>query len=680
MDNSFIIYESTPLWILPAIVVAAGLAFLMYQKGDIPWSRRTNILLAIFRFFAILTILFLFLNPLVNQLVNQTEGAQIVIAVDNSTSVLNGQDSTDLARDLQDLKSALADEGFEVSIYDLDGNEVQNVSYSAKKTDLMNQLEKIEVAYEGRNLGVVLMLSDGIYNRGTSPVFRNMVYPVFTVGLGDISSPSDKGITEVNTNQVVYQGNKFPIEVLIRSSGYDGEETEVKLRKNGRVVDSKRITLRENVELSFEDEATESGLARYSVEVEYSEDERSSENNRYDFYVDVVEGKERILIVSSAPHPDIRAIRSALNESDNYETYTYIPGISKFDDRLSYDVVVVHHAFYREIVPENILGDPSFWYILGERSRLNQAQNFSGINLVTSGNQRDNVKPAINASFTKFDLKDDALESLSDYPTIEVPFGQYKLAGPAEVLLYQQIGSVVTKNPLFSFFDDGSRRSAMLYGSGIWKWSLQESALNDNSENFKQIILKTIQYLSVRNDKRKFRFEPVNRVFSEGDAIKFTSETYNDIYERISGNDISVMVTDEAGNTSNFNFVADANNNMLNAGSLSEGIYKYVATTELGDQLFNIGGEFLVKKIQLENLSLTADHELLKELSRKSGGKFYSPDDLNSLPGDIRNLELKSVIHTSQSYLPIINIVLILVIITVLATIEWGLRKYLGSY
>ena len=67
--------------------------------------------------------------------------------------------------------------------------------------------------------------------------------------------------------------------MLISSYGYEGQKAVVTLKKNGKVIDQKVLSLNVNNELRFEGEGKESGLSRYSIEIERSEDEQSMDNN-----------------------------------------------------------------------------------------------------------------------------------------------------------------------------------------------------------------------------------------------------------------------------------------------------------------------------------------------------------------------------------------------------------------
>ena len=73
-------------------------------------------------------------------------------------------------------------------------------------------------------------------------------------------------------------------------------------------------------------------MQHYIIDVKPKADEFTTENNYRHAYIDVVEGKEKILIVAQAPHPDIKAIRYALEKNENYELSLFIPGLHEIKE------------------------------------------------------------------------------------------------------------------------------------------------------------------------------------------------------------------------------------------------------------------------------------------------------------------------------------------------------------
>ncbi len=682
MDNSFIVLQEANWWLILAAVIAAGFAIVAYWKVSYPWSSRFSILLAFLRFAGVFLVLFLLTNPLLRQLQNQTEAPVVAIVYDNSTSVSLMTDSVflqNLEGRLQSLQGNLEDQGVESYFYTLGGQEpAMSLRNEESSSNLSATLTSVTEAFEGRNLAGMIFMSDGIYNRGVSPTYLNYPKPVFTVGLGDTVKAKDIAIQSVKTNAVAYQGNQFPVEIVLDQEGYDGLEKEVRLSRRGETLESQRIT--DERKVSFFVEATEPGLGRYTVSITRMEEETSYQNNSYDFYVDVIEGRERILIMAPAPHPDISAIRNALARSENYEIELYIPGLTKDQPSGEYDVVIEHDAFSARSPQVELQGNPARWYILGLRSKLADLPLITGVEVTQESNQRDNVKASFNPVFSAFDLGSDDVDIFAKYPPISVPFGEYSLSGPVQVLIYQQVGSIVTKRPLLSVFDDGSEKSAFLAGEGFWQWRILEGIENGDSQNFDEMVQKLTQFLSVKADKRKFRFQPRKSSFDENQAVEFDAELYDAIYERVYNNKIDITINNEEGESRTFEYFPTEADGGFNMGATAPGVYRFTATTNYGGERYTSSGEFLVRRLNLESLNLTADHDILREISRNSGGQFYGPDDIAQIDGLAEQLEPRGVIRTSESYFPLVNSLLIFLAAVVIFTLEWFLRKFNGSY
>ena len=57
-------------------------------------------------------------------------------------------------------------------------------------------------------------------------------------------------------------------------------------------------------EVDFEVEAKKAGLLHLTINIPDMEGESTTENNKKDIFIEVIEGKEKILIISPAPHPE----------------------------------------------------------------------------------------------------------------------------------------------------------------------------------------------------------------------------------------------------------------------------------------------------------------------------------------------------------------------------------------
>jgi hypothetical protein len=532
---------------------------------------------------------------------------------------------------------------------------------------------------EGRNWAATILFSDGVFNVGSSPIYKQYPAPQFTVGLGDTIPPRDINISNVLYNRVSFKGNETPIKVEVTQNGFEGQEISINLTENGTMVDQKKIRLTKEVqELDFIVKSESAGLRKMEISISNLEDDFILENNRASIFMEVIDGRQKILIVANAPHPDIKALKWVLSSTDNYEIDVYIPSLDRERPTDIYDVVIYHGAFSRQVsyTPKE---KPGLWYILGPRSNLNvMNSSVPFLSIRKRGSQMDNVTVGFNPAFSKFNLPEKDISE--GYPPISTPFGEYLLSGPTEVLLYQKVGSITTKKPLFLFFDDGSQKGAILTGQNFWKWKLQESAMNGNANLFDEMVTKTIQFLSVKNDKKQFQFKTRENNFSNLQAIQFDSEIYNDIYERIYGNMIALTITAKDGVNQNFEFIDSEYNSSFKVPALKSGIYTYNASASIGDKSFNDRGQFLVEEINKEFLSLTADHNLLKNLALRTGGEYTHYSNFDQVFGKLQSRNFKNVIKSSESYFPLIESNWMLFFILFLFTAEWLLRKYWGGY
>ncbi len=694
MQQAKLLFEYSPWFIFLCLALGVLYAFLLYQKEG-PWGKKINYSLAALRFLLASTLAFLLIGPFLRQVNNTIEKPSYVFAIDNSASIKAMVDSSDLKQiigSITGIKEQVTTQNYATvvrsfSITELDPAK-DNITFDYQSTDLDGMLKKIQADYEGRSLAGVILLSDGIYNQGVSPTFSPYKFPVYAIGVGDTIPKADINVNAIYYNKIAYQGNKFPILTEIVSNGLAGKTIEVNISQGGKTLASKSLTLKSNntldeVELFVE--AKNNGLQHYQVTVSEVAGEFTGENNRRDAYIDIIEGKEKVLLIGRAPHPDIKVIRNAITKNDNYEFILHIPGLNTFK-KDKYDLVIFHQIPDVSNTAQRLMEDflaegVATWFIIGGQSNLDYFNRVNGILEFESVNwQTDRVTPAFNPDFQRF-IYDPAYQGqLNQFSPIIVPYSEINIKPDAQVVLYQQVGSIVTKKPLLVIRNEDDKKLGVLLGEGFWQWRIQEFANNQNHESFDDLISKIIQYLSSKEDKRKFKVYPINNEVYDTESVVFETEIYNNIYERIYDQEIDLTITDENNTQQKFTYNISANNSRYTVTGLSHGIYKYYASTILDGKKESSAGEFTVKALQIEDLNLTANHQLLRSLSIQNGGKFYYPDQLNQLADDLSNQKVQGIIRSSEAYLPIINLPWLFFLLVTLVSIEWFTRKYNGGY
>ena len=263
---------------------------------------------------------------------------------------------------------------------------------------------------------------------------------------------------------------------------------------------------------------------------------------------------------------------------------------------------------------------------------------------------------------------------------MNVPFADYRLAAGAEIILHQQVGSVPTKKPLLAVGEMNGRKSAVLYGDGIWRWALNEYARDENRETTEGLITKIIQYLSAKEDKRKFRLRPISDEFRDDEPAIFETEVYNTIYEKIYGQKVDLTLTDEKGESRNYSFVNSSEGFKFKLGGLSKGVYNYKAVSRIEGKTEQSIGEFRVRELQIEALNTAADPGLLRQLSERTGGQFVSGENLQKLHDRLLAEEPVQIIRSAEQIDDVLQLKQLFFLLAGLVCFEWFLRKFLGSY
>ncbi|NDK56667.1 VWA domain-containing protein [Pontibacter fetidus] len=692
--NSFrLITTYSPWLILACLAVGALYAWLLYSKKA-PWSKSINYSLAVLRFLVVSFLCFLLLGPMVRYISNTTIKPTIVFAVDNSQSVKLFSDSVQLnqaQRELQTILTGLQDAGYETEIRTLSDTTkpetLEQVQFGAPSTNLSQLLQNIRNDYSNQNLAGVVLLSDGIVNQGISPTYANYNYSIYPVAVGDTVPKKDIVLASLRYNKVTYSGNRFPLEAEVEQQGFGNKTVAVTLIENGKAIDRKTITLKQGQavqQVPFQVMAGGLGKRHYEVEVVPLQGEFTAINNTKHAYIDVVKGKIKILIAAAAPHPDINALRAAIETNENYETELFIPGLTSLKQQ-DYDVAILHQlpgrtaggdAALNLVRQKNI---PSL-FILGPQSDI---QDFNRLNTgvrVSTNGQADEVTTAINPNFSTFKVAEETTERLQQYPPATVPFGDYKLAPNTETVLYQQVGRVRTTKPLLTVQTTGSTRNATLLASGTWQWRIAEAANNQQPVVYDQLITNLVQLLSAPRNKKRLNVYPAQNDYTSNDEITFEAEAYNEALEPVYGQNINLKITDENGATKTFNFANGENQTGVTIGNLPGGRYTYTATARINNSLQQDKGDFMVEELQLEALHAVADHNLLYQLASNTGANLYFPNQLKQLQQDILKANYKPVIDSKEDIRDMVDLKWLFLVLLALVSVEWFVRKYNGSY
>ncbi|WP_254244160.1 VWA domain-containing protein [Hymenobacter sp. BRD128] len=686
----------SPWFILLCLAVGAGYAALLYSARA-PWSRAVNYALAGLRFVVVSFLCFLLLAPFIKTMTTRTEAPTVVLAVDNSQSISLFSPKAALGQltaGLPQLANTLREKGFRVETRTLTKATTRpdSLHFTASRTDLNKLLADSREANAERNLAAVVLVSDGIVNQGQEPQFSEFNFPIFSVALGDTIAKKDLRLTDLVYNRVAFSGNKFPLEAEIGYEGYAGGAATVEVREGGRVLDSRRLVLpagRHRLRTTFQLTAPAPGKRRYEVRVLPQAGEFTTLNNTRTAFIEIVKGKLRVLLAGAAPHPDLKALRAAILANNNFDLTLAVAGVGQpLPATATFDVAVLHQLPARGGLGQDLLArvraaKVPVLYVLGAQSDYSSYNQLNtGLNVQPRGAQTDEVTPLANPNFGRLPLEEESRRRFAQYPPATVPFGDFRLGAGAEAALWQQVGRLPTQKPLLVFGGaaGASPRAATLVAENTWQWRLEEAiAYDDRPEAYDRLISRTLQLLTQNANKKRLDVYPTQDVFGTQDDVTLSAETYNAVFERIYDQKITLTLTDSARRERTITFANAADGSPLHLGPLPAGLYRYQARASLGGQAQQASGELLVQNQPLEAQESKADHRLLAQLSRRSGGRLYYPSQLDKLAQDLVAKNFKPVLSSEEDLKDLINLKWLFFALLTLLAAEWALRKYQGG-
>lgn len=663
------------LCLLAGALYSAVLYWHSKGKGDDALPRWARIAMPALRFVSVSLIALLLMAPLVKRHVNTDERPIIVLAQDMSESV--GRDSHLLTEaDLSSLAKKY---------------EVVTDSFGGRTTDIAAALSSIADRYAGRNLGAVVLASDGIYNQGQNPTTMadRLAVPIYAVGLGDTTHHRDAAVAEVRYNRMAYLGNQFPLEITLQAHQMQGEHATLSVVHNGQRIYSKEVAynaphfvLNESATIN----ADKPGLQTYTISLTPLKGEASEQNNTRTIAIEVMDAHQKIAIVAPAAHPDISALRQSIERNPNYEVEVML---EKADPaKLKECSLIVWHNMPNTRMGLNLADYKQIpaIYIVGSQTDIGRFNALhSGLEIMAKARKLDEVTASHNNTFALFTLDNEICSRMEQMPPLTAPFGTYRMAGDMQSLFVAKIGNIASDRPLIAFGQQEGVRHSFVVGEGLWKWRLQSYLMTESHDDFDQLMEKMVVYTSLQANKERLHVT-YDHIYQEGTPIVLQAEFYNDNFEPINTPDVRIEVrgVDEGAKDGNgtsrkaaYDFNRSGTGYALNLGTPEAGRYSFSATTTWNGKQYSATGTFAVEQINLEQINLVADHGLLNTLAQTTGGAMLTPDQLDRLPQllDERD-DLKPVIYSQTRYTELLNLPLLFVLLVVLLGAEWALRKY----
>ena len=685
-----------PIWMI-AVSLLAGLAaaaVLYVRNKQQHYGKALNAILFALRTLIVGLVVLLLFNPLIRQKFSSVETPTIILAHDNSSSVILCKDSAfykkDYLRQLEQFRNELnADFQVDEYLFGEDVRDFDQLDFSDQLTDISSLLKSLDRRYYKRNVGAVLLFSDGIYNRGFEPelLAETFPYPIHTVVLGDTVAYPDLAIRNVHYNKVVSLGATFPIRVTVAARDLAGKKAQLTLKEGGNLIEKREIEIPSNrfsKEIDFMLEATKKGVMALDVEVSGIEGEEQLLNNVRHIFIEVLDQKYKLLCVAASPHPDLAALRSVLN--DNCEV-DFCFGKETLPEFGNYDLVILHqvptvHTDFEALkaqLDKNV--KLPVFFIVGnetERDMLNKLQKVYDLHSGATNTLLD-VKAHLNTSFSTFTFDNKAEQLIAKYPPLALPHLEINTLQSHDDLLLQEVMGIKSGLPLLSFANDG-RKTAFLFGTNVWRWRLFEYYQSKNHDVFDEMFSKTLKYLLLSSNDGSAIY--AKETYYSNEPVIITVELRNPNNELVTDPELTIQMENKVtGETYDYTFSKREHDYELNAGLLPEGLYIYKVQAQMGERFISANGTFSVVAVGVEAQQLTADIQRMRIMASLTNGNCYTARQLDQLAADLRSdPRITTVEHHESRFEDLIHSKWLFFVLIGLAAVEWVLRKMFGSY
>ena len=673
--------SETLLYIILAGITALSLALFQYLYKS---KLKSNLkyVLATLRAISIFGILLLLINPKFESFTYFDEKPTLVVAVDNSESILYLKQDEKARKVLNALKNnSEINERFDIEAYSF-GKSVgtlDSLNFNERQSNLTLALKQFGEVYANQTAPIVV-LTDGnqTYGSDYSYIAKGIKQPIYPLVLGDSTLHSDLSIKQLNVNRYVYLKNKFPVEVIANYSGKATVNTELKIWSGNTVVFKKTLQFsasKTSEIISTSLMANSVGVKTYRVELVPLENEKNTANNVKNFGVEVIDQKTNIALVYDRMHPDLGALKKSIESNEQRSVSILKPKelLNKIND---FQLVILYqpnnsfNSILKEIKDQKI----NTFIIAGTTTDYELLYN-TNLNLLwTITNQTENFQPELNKNYNTFII--DNLD-FSNYPPLQSEFGGFKSSAPSDIILYKNVNGINTSDAMLATYEVDNMKHALLLGEGIWRWRAQSYLDTESFVDFDSFMGKLVQYLS--SNKKRNRINVDYKSFYNGnDDVIITAQYFNKNFEFDNTASLSIVLKNKENQTiKEVPLLLNNGNYTVDLSGIKAGLYDF--TVKHNSESVAISGSFQVLEYNVEQQFLNADISKLKTLADNSNGEVYFASEsellINNLLNDNR---YKTIQRSTKNIVPLIDWKYLLGLIVLSLFIEWFIRKYNG--
>ena len=671
--------SNTILLIFLSLLIAGGYSYYNYfYKAKI--KLKVHLVLALLRFITVFSILLLLINPIITNKTLEIIKTPLVIAVDNSSSISNLK-ATQTAAELYENLSSNSElkDKYDIQSYRFDSDFESSDTFDFKGTQTnIDDVAKNSKSINKNSIFPTVLITDGNQTMGNDFVFsfdpNNKVYPII---VGDTTTYLDLRISQLNANKYAFHKNKFPVEVFLNYSGTKAVTSNFSITQGNTVLNSQIVSFspsKKSVVISVLLPADKIGLQVYKATIRSREKEKNTYNNNFNFAVDVIDQKTEIALISSFNHPDLGALKRAIESNAQRKVTLLKP--KETNDLSKYNIVILYQPTieFRSFFERNTDLGLNTFIITGTKTDFNYLNQQQKDLVFKMSSQSEDYIAQYKDDFNLFSLED---IGFSQFPPLENPFGVISTSSNVNILLGSMIRNINTNTPLLAFSENQGRRSAYLLGENSWKWRLQSHVDTKSYEKYDTFIDKTIQYLA-SNASKKSLVVTHDGFYNSGDAIDIFAQYFNKNYELDDKANLNItLVNKKTKAKKSYDLLKSNTDFKVNLDGLEVGKYDFVVRELNSNSVYS--NSFEIVDFDIEKQFVNPDLIKLNQLAIQTKGQVIFPDKVDYLIKSLlENEDYKSVQKTIIKKIPLIDSIWLLILIIICLATEWFVRKYNG--
>ncbi len=662
-------------------------------------------LLIVIRTISFALLLFLFFDPRLNFSFSKVKELPWNFYIDKSLSMAyhSKPSSVALTSGIENLINQIKKKKIKNNIYSFGTVLDTNWSSGEKKfsqgsTNIGLVLDHIKNKSNKNSAGSVI-ITDGQANLGKEIGIEDFdsYKPIHIIGVGNTSPFVDVAIKSIDAPPVIIKGENAELIASVMYSGESTKKLNITLYSQDKLMGSKVISSSGNNSIDkvrFMVKPDQTGKIEYRVQVNSISDEINIQNNKQIVSIHVLKNVYRAAVITGAPNFNTQFLKkNILNNSkiefDHflYRNNNYSIPIKKFWDT-KYDLII----FDNHPVDENADEWNSYLRVFAKKI-LSQKTSLA----IIAGYD---IKKNILESYLKLmelNYKKSIIKLESEFPweitedwKLIFPFSgssitnEYKNNFPpiyiginlepnnAKVLANFSISEM--KVPLLLLSEKGPLRFAVWTSPDLNKLHFKTHIGNSNN-NFEDFFNPIITWLMRTNNEKNFYFRSIKDSYQQGEQISVVGKPIIDSKQSSEGY-IHIFSDDSLINTKQLFYDSNKKNYegkfwASKAGKLD---YKIEMFDDEKSRIVS-EGEIHVQESQIELNKVFLNELPLKKLANQTNGTFNYWDSREELINIIDKKFDKKQRNTKIVFKQKIEILILLII---LISIEWFLRRRLG--